>query len=113
MGTVALKFGDKLKRHLDDKQIGVRTLALNLAKGDTSKREGIRRRLNKYIHEGVTPTVPVRHEIEQELGLRPDELKGDLDEDPDPARQMAFDLFMEFLDRAMDAREAQKERVSQ
>lgn len=112
MGTTTLTFGDKLKCHLEEHGIGVRTLALGLAKGDKAKREGIRRRLNKYIHEGVTPSPPARHEIEAELGLGKDELKGDLeDEESDPAMHMAFDLFMELFDRVLEAREARKERV--
>jgi hypothetical protein len=111
MGTATLTFGAKLKAHLEENQIGVRTLALGLAKGDKAKREGIRRRLNKYIHENVTPSVPARHEIEQELGLSEDALKGDLEDEEDPAMHMAFDLFMELFDRVLEAREARKERV--
>lgn len=113
MGTATLTFGQKLKAHLEERGMGVRTLASGLANGDKAKREGIRRRLNKYIHENVTPSPPARHEIERELGLSKDELKGDLeDEESDPAMHMAFDLFMELFDRVLDAREARKERVS-
>lgn len=110
MGTFALTFGDKLKAHLEQRGMGVRTLASGLANGDTAKREGIRRRLNKYIHEGVTPSPPARQEIEAQLGLKKDELKGDLDdEEADPEMRQAFDMFVALMGRIHDRKATSQE----
>lgn len=99
MGTVTMRFGDKLKQQLETRNMGVRTLAGQLANGDNGRREVIRRRLNKYIHEGVTPTEPARREIEAALGCSMDELRGD-DEDEESSKAMrrAFELFVDLME---------------
>jgi hypothetical protein len=99
MGTVAQTFGGRLRVELVARNMGVRTLAKQLA-ADPTRVEAVRRRLNKYVHEGVTPGVAARHEIESALGLERDALKPDADEDEaDPAMVEAFRVFTDLMQR--------------
>ncbi len=107
MGTAPQTFGDKLGHALRQKQLGVRTLARKLGAGDVARSEVIRRRLNKYLHEGVTPTEPVRHEIEDALELDRDSLKADEEESLD-ADLLSVVRAIQILVRAEVARERSK-----
>jgi hypothetical protein len=111
MATAAqLTFAEKFRGELDSQQVGVRTLARRLANryGSPAPRnvESIRRRLNKYLREGVTPTAPTRHDIEAELGLERDSLKPDDDEEDHLMRPFVLvpiRIDYELLARAVDA----------
>ncbi len=87
---MATTFAEKFEQALEEKRqtepgYGLRTLARELAKGDPTKVETIRRRLNKYRPKNgggaaeVAPTPPTRNEIEGALGLERDALAPERD----------------------------------
>jgi hypothetical protein len=75
-------FAHKLRAELDRQDLGVRTLARKLS-DDKHSLEIVRRRLNKYLRDGVVPTEATRHEIEAALGTDRDALNPDDDDDED------------------------------
>jgi hypothetical protein len=57
---------------------------------DPARMEGVRRRLNKYVNEGVTPTAAARHEIEDALGVDRDSLLVASDDDAVSERELVW-----------------------
>lgn len=77
------EFAKVFRAALEEKNLGVRTLAGQLANGDARLRETERRALNKYLAGKAVPETGRRERIEDELGLERDSLKVDEDEESD------------------------------
>lgn len=79
--TIHRSFRQKLRAELDQRGLGVRTLARQMAeKSNTPARvESIRRQLKRYLSEQdpVSPTAATRHSIEDALELDRDSLSDD------------------------------------
>jgi hypothetical protein len=71
---------------------------------DPARMEVVRRRLNKYVNEGVTPTDGARHEIESALGLDRDALLAEAaDDDEEASLEVALFRVVEALRAEMRA----------
>ena len=85
-------FQQKLLHEMKEQGLGVRTLARRVSRSTDPKQvEGVRRRINRYVHDGMTPTPPNRHDIEDALGLERDSLKGDGEDEESRMRRRRFD----------------------
>lgn len=78
-------FSTRLRRELDSRGWGVRTLAREIAsrRQQPERVESLRRQLRKYL-DGTQPSPANRQLIEEALGLERDSLKDDDDEESDP-----------------------------
>lgn len=100
-------FGDKLRKELDRRGLGVRTLAREMATQaeQPNRVESIRRQLKTYLttQNPSRPETASRHAIEAALDLKPDALKDDDEEAQPPLRAtVTIDLPQELVDRAVE-----------
>lgn len=81
-------FSARLRRELDSRDWGVRTLAREIAtrRQQPERVESLRRQLRKYL-DGTQPSPANRRLIEEALGLERDALKDDDDEESEPLLQ--------------------------
>ena len=111
-------FGNKLRRELDTRNWGVRTLARAMAdKANQPERtESIRRQLKTYLTtmNPSRPEAASRHAIEDALGLKRDALKDDDEESQPPLRAtVTIDLPQELVDRAVERALADRDAVQE
>lgn len=100
-------FGNKLRKELDRREWGVRTLAREMAtRAEQPERvESIRRQLKTYLttQNPSRPETASRNAIEAALGLDRDALKDDEEEAQPPLRAtVTIDLPQELVDRAVE-----------
>lgn len=77
--TSGRSFSQKLKRELDARGMGARTLAKEIARRHGGSVEDRRRTIIRWL-QGATPVTRNREIVEDVLGVQRDSLKGD-DED--------------------------------
>lgn len=100
-------FAQKLRAHLNEHGIGVRTLARTI---DPDNVEPVRRSLNKWLSGQHLPSAPSRQLVTAALGLEQGSLDSDDDEEADPLTDALIDALMERLLRRL-ARQQTTERT--
>jgi hypothetical protein len=115
MGTTKTSqtFGQKLRKELDSRGMGIRTLARTVvdkepaAENRDRRVDNVRRQIREYLN-GVTPTPRSRHIFEDALELDRDALQGDDEDASRMARPLTIrvpfeiDLPVELLARALE-----------
>jgi ribosome-binding protein aMBF1 (putative translation factor) len=106
--TIPRSFRQKLRNEIDQRGLGVRTLARTMAeRSNTPARvESIRRQLKRYLSEvdPVSPTAATRHSIEDALGLERDSLT----DDEDSRAMPSFEEFIQHhVERALKRQEVE------
>lgn len=77
-----------------EKQMSVRGLARTI---DPHNVERARRNIHRWLDEGITPSRASRREVADALGLSPDSL--DDDDEDDPSMREAFRLYVDLMRR--------------